>query len=202
VSLNDLPFEEANTIKKAHIQRNLSKCGFYAQDEYLVHRRHIEQWLMQQLLKKGGTPKETVPVYMTLGPSPEGKFDIRQNMHRHRIEIIIPLAELDMNTVTFTYPDCMYKLIEGQNGAVIGVRTNTPRIYQYHELDDVISKYRIYDQYTHYIEAQVWDREPLYRLWRRKHAPKGIMKSAHEKQAIAHFCLCSGDFCKNSLSHE
>ena len=44
MSLNDYPFEKANEIKKEHCKRN--NIGFfYAEDDYLLHRREIEYWI-------------------------------------------------------------------------------------------------------------------------------------------------------------
>jgi hypothetical protein len=202
VSLNDLPYEQANALKRRHCRRN-NIGGFYAQDNYLLHRREIEHWITRQLLKKGGAPKDSAPVYMTLGPSPTGEFDIRQDIQRDHIEIIIPVEELDLATVTFTFPDSMYELTVDQHGTVIdGKRTNTPVVYVYHELDEVIDRYRVYaPPYELYIEVQVWDREPLSRL---------LAQNAHftgdpgvpwnQQEDITSICLCSGKFCKSELS--
>jgi hypothetical protein len=76
VSLNDLPFDHANEVKKNHCKRN-NIGDFYAEDDYLIHRREIEKWIYNQLLLKGGNPKNSVPVYMCLGDSPNNEFDIR-----------------------------------------------------------------------------------------------------------------------------
>jgi hypothetical protein len=66
VSLNDFPFDQANEIKKNHCKRNNIE-GWYAQDDYLLHRLEVEKWIYNQLVLKGGNPTNTVPVYMCLG---------------------------------------------------------------------------------------------------------------------------------------
>jgi len=161
VSLNDYPLEQANAIKLEHCKRN-NIGGYYAQDEYLPHRRKIEKWIHAQLIQKGGNPKNYIPVYMTLGESPTSEYDIRIDIQRGAHELRIPIANLDLNAVTFTYPDSMYKFIYDNNGDKISSEmTETPTVYLYNELEYIIERYKVYDIYEHYIEAQVWDREML-----------------------------------------
>ena len=158
MSLNDLPLEEANRIKTEYCEKNgIGK--FYAQDDYLVHRKEIEGWIYNELIRLGGNPVDDVPVYMVLGESPEGEFDIRAEIQQNADEIKIPLDEIDINAVSFTYPDSMYEFILDDNGNLISAgRTNTPGVYIYDDLPTVVSKYRVYENYRFNIEAQVWDR--------------------------------------------
>ena len=143
MSLNDLPFEEANRVKKAHCKKNGIGL-FYAQDDYLIHRKEIEKWLYNKLIELGGKPVNKVPVYMTLGESPEGEFDIRAELQKNCEEIRIPLIEIDITAVTFTYPDSMYEFVLDEKGNVInGKRTNTPEVYLYRDLPGLIQKYQI-----------------------------------------------------------
>ena len=56
----------------------------------------------------------------------------------------------------------MYKFVLDDSGNIIGgERTNTPDVYLYHEVEIVINKY-LTDE--HYVEAQVWNREMLYKF--------------------------------------
>jgi hypothetical protein len=165
MSLNDLPFEEANRVKQAHCKKN-GIGFFYAQDDYLVHRKEIEQWIYRELIRLGGKPVNEVPVYMTLGESPEGEFDIRLDLQKNAEEIRIPIGEIDLSAVTFTYPDSMYEILLDSDGNEIGGgRTNMPKVYMYGDLPPVIQKYRIYENYRFNIEAQVWNREMLHKYW-------------------------------------
>ena len=160
-SLNDYSLEQANAIKLAHCARN-NIGGYYARDEYLIHRRKIEKWIYAQLIQKGAKPKNDVPIYMTLGESPTGEYDICADIQRSASEVRISIESLDLSAVTFTYPDSMYKFIYDDNGNKISSEmTETPHVYLYDELPQVIEKYKVYDLYEHYIEAQVWDREML-----------------------------------------
>ncbi len=167
LTLNDLPFEEANKIKKKHCKRN-GIGFFYAEDDYLIHRREIEKWIYDQLIKKGGHPKCSAPVYMVLGKSPKGEFDIRADIQKDACEFQIPIEMLDMKAVTFTYPDSMYELVYDEFGNIIdGKRTNTPRVYTYDEIPEVIERYKVYENYLHYIEVQVWDKDLLREIWQK-----------------------------------
>ena len=165
ISLNDLPFGEANGVKQAHCKKNGIGL-FYAQADYLFHRKEIERWIYQELIRLGGKPVNDVPVYMTLGESPEGEFDIRADLQKNAEEIRIPIREIDLSAVTFTYPDSMYEILLDADGKEIGGgRTNTPKVYLYRDLPQVIQKYRIYENYRFNIEAQVWNREMLHKYW-------------------------------------
>ena len=165
MSLNDLPLEEASRIKNAYCEKN-GIGDFYAQDDYLLHRRKIENWIYNELVRQGANPVDSVPVYMVLGESPEGKFDIRAELQQNAEEIRIPLGEIDLSSVSFTYPDSMYEFVIDDDGKLISAgRTNTPRVYLYEDLPSVVRKYRIFDNYRFNIEAQVWNREMLRQYW-------------------------------------
>ncbi|MFC1949734.1 hypothetical protein ACFLW0_06145 [Chloroflexota bacterium] len=165
LSLNDLSLEEANKVKASHCIKNGIRY-FYAQDDYLIHRKEIERWIYRELIRLGGKPANEVPVYMTLGESPDGEYDIRADIQKDAEEIRIPIREIDLSVVTFTYPDSMYELTEDADGNIIGGRrTNTPEVYLYRDLPAVIQKYGIYEDYKFNIEAQVWNREMLHRHW-------------------------------------
>ena len=164
ISLNDLPLHEANVLKRKHCE-NYRIGGFYAEDEYLEQRQNIERWIYRQLLQKGGNPTSRVPVYMILGDSPSGEYDIRADIQKDAAELRIPIEVLDLAAITFTFPDSMYKLTLDENGNILDDdRTNTPIVYMYDEIEAVMRKYeRFLDVY--YVEAQVWNREMLYRYY-------------------------------------
>ena len=161
LSLNDLPLEEANKVKTAHCIKN-GIGEFYAQNDYLIHRKEIEKYIYKELVRIGGTPLNNVPIYMVLGKSPIEKYNIKLDIQKNAEEITIPIEEIDLLAVTFTYPDSMYEFVLDEDGSIVeGRRTNTPKIYLYHELSSVINKYIIFENYQHYIEAQVWNRDML-----------------------------------------
>ncbi len=165
VSLSMLGLNLAQKVKEKHCKRN-GIGGFYAEDAYLPNRLEIEKWIRSELIKKGGLPKTNSPVYMTLGDSPKGEYDIRLDIQKNAQLITIDIDKIDLSVVTFTYPDSMYEFLYDENNIKIGdKRTNTPKVYLYHELQHVIDKFSVYNApYEHYIEAQVWDIEMLNKL--------------------------------------
>ena len=167
LSLNDLPFEQANRVKRDHC--NKKGIGlFYAQEDYLVHRKEIERWLYTELIRLGGRPANDVPIYMTLGETPDGEFGMRSDVQKGAEEIRIPLTEIDLSAVTFTYPDSMYYIeVDANRKQTGGGRTNTPRVYLYRDLPWVVDKYQPYKDYRFYVEAQVWNRQMLHEYWLR-----------------------------------
>ena len=171
ISLNDLPPEKASETKAAHCKRN-GIGGFYAQDDYLPQRRQIEAWMREQFIAKGGNPVENVPVYMTLGTSPEGEFDIRGDIQKDAVSLRIPLDEVDLSAVSFTFPDSMYQFVLNDAGEIMGgERTNTPDVYRFHEIESLINAYQTD---AHYIEAQVWNRHMLREFVRRRSEQRAL----------------------------
>ncbi len=167
LSLNDLPYEQANQIKLLHCKED-NIGGFYSEDDYLIQRREIEKWIYHQLVQKGGNPTSNVPIYMTLGDSPSGEYDIRSDLQKNAAELIIPLECLDLSAITFTFPDSMYQIILDENGQIVeDGRTNTPRVYLFQEIKDVLIEYQNF-LHDHYIEAQVWNREMLYAYYNKQ----------------------------------
>lgn len=173
LSLNQLPFEKAEAVKQAHCKRNRIS-GYYAENAYLPHRLKVEAWIRSELLRKGGTPKTAAPVYMALGVSPQGEFDIRSDVQRNACEFRIDIADLNLLSVSFTYPDSLVEFIYDDQFNRIDARfTETPNVYLYGELDGVINRYKVYEPpYQHYIEAQVWDVDTLHRIYRESQKTK------------------------------
>ena len=102
---------------------------------------------------------------MTLGESPKREYDIGVDIQKNPAKIRIPIDEIDISALTFTFPDSMYQIILDANGNFInGGRTNTPTVYLYNEIEDVMKTYRDYLS-DHYIEAQVWNREMLLKYY-------------------------------------
>ena len=58
-----------------------------------------------------------------------GQTNIRADIQRNAAEIRIPIDEIDLSAVTFTFPDSMYKFILNESGDIVGgERTNTMTI--------------------------------------------------------------------------
>jgi len=109
---------------------------------------------------------------MCLGESPNSEFDIRYDIQKDAAEIKIPIKYMDLNVITFTYPDSLVKFSINDNGQLIKAElTKTPEVFLYNELETSLKKYKLNGEIImedHYIEAQVWDREMLYNYIKEK----------------------------------
>lgn len=125
---------------------------------YLKFRKKHDAYLRQAFIAKGGNPKLKHPIYMLLGDSPTGPHDMHPE-YPHSIKI--PLTVFPSGSVSFTYPDSMYKVPLDDLGRVGLERDPAPIVYLFDEIDGVIERYKVFEHNNHYIEAQVWDTEPL-----------------------------------------
>jgi len=164
-SLNDLPLEDANAIKMMASDK-YGWGGFYAQYDYLIHRREIEKWIYSELSKKGGHPQDDIPIYMFLGDC-NGGFD---KFGSDTTCLIIPIDALDLSSISFVWPDSMYEMLVNDKGELTGEgrRTNTPKVFMYHELIEVVERVNEFNSiknrqvpFPASIEAQVWNRDML-----------------------------------------
>jgi len=139
--------------------------------QYLQERRQTEQWLRQAFLAKGGNPQETHPIYMVLGRSQWVLRMADAATLATTEEIRVPLSVLREDEVSFTYPDSMISHWLGMD--------RPPDYYQpdFHGQVFTLSEIRslvamkglpdegwetnLPDFMAHYIEAQVWNRQPL-----------------------------------------
>lgn len=71
--------------------------------KYLKERRTTELWLRDEFIKLGGKPVNKWPYYLVLGRS-SYIFDGYNGECR---EIKLPMSEIDLEQVSFTYPDSM-----------------------------------------------------------------------------------------------
>jgi len=125
---------------------------------YLVYRKKHEEFLRKAFIAKGGKPQLKHPIYMILGDSPIGPFDLH-NEYDHFIQI--PVSIFPVESVSYTYPDSMYKVPLDEPGRVNLKRDPAPEVYLLHEIPDVIARYEVYKHNNHAIEAQVWSLQPL-----------------------------------------
>jgi hypothetical protein len=158
--LTSLPFEEAKII-----MGNESWV-----DNFLNQRYGRDKTLREKFISIGGKPVHTAPVYFTLGANKGMKtwFDEPD-------WIRIPVADFDLDTVSFTYGDLF---------AVFNTELNTGeewwgKIYKYNEIIEVVDKYgfpddppynmknRIFPKDKHinhclkFVEAHIWSDDVL-----------------------------------------
>ena len=125
---------------------------------YLVYRKKHEAFLRKTFTAKGGKPQLKHPIYMILGNSPTGPFDLHKE-YDHFMEI--PTSIFPVEYVSYTYPDSMYSVPVDELDRVYLERDPAPKIYLLDEIPDVIARYEVYNHNNHYIEAQIWSLEPL-----------------------------------------
>ncbi len=125
---------------------------------YLKYRKKHEHYLRNKFIEKGGLPKRTYPIYMILGDSPTGSHDLNKE---YELKMTIPLSLFSSEDLSFTYPDSLYKVPLNSLDQIFLERDEAPNIYTLQEIPDLIDAYKVYDYDNHYIEAQIWNKEPL-----------------------------------------
>jgi hypothetical protein len=136
---------------------------------YLHNRQRTEQWVRAEFIAKGGQPQERYPIYTVLGFSP-WIMRIAPDKARHG-EIRIPLSIFQEGDVSFTYPDSMISLWFGNDKPTeyyqpdyhgkVFTRSEILAIVAARGMPEDGWEPRLPDHLAPYIEAQVWNREPL-----------------------------------------
>ena len=168
MSLTALPIEEARNIlleKKA-----AGKIGNPDVEGFLQKRSDRDYRLRESFIAKGGNPRRTYPIYMTLGEHPQW-----QSAYYTPAVIKIPLSEFTRESVSFTYGDSFAIF----NPQLFGDEEYWNKIYFADEILEIIERYgfppyveydfkrSVYPKDKHinhhlkYVEAHVWDDEIL-----------------------------------------
>ena len=168
-SLSTLSDEEALKLMTALYDETLFGARFKDPLRYLHDRQHTEQWVRAEFIAKGGQPQEPYPIYMVLGSSP-WIVSAAPDTPYHG-EIRIPLSVFQAGDVSLTYPDSMIsywfgteKPIEYYQPAYHGrifTRSEILAIVVARGMPEEGWEPRLPDHLAPYIEAQVWNREPL-----------------------------------------
>jgi hypothetical protein len=156
-NLSDLEPDEAERILN---EIRLQKKGFASNrsHDYLTIRRSLEVKARELFVMKGGKPIRNYPHYMTFGECPwlldwfeKGK------------QLSVPIGDFDANSISFTYGD-LFPTMRYQDG-----KKYRGQIYTIHEIFEVIKEFGLPQEWNllgnngpeRYIEAQVWDNNPL-----------------------------------------
>jgi hypothetical protein len=134
-------------------------------EEYLPRRLEIEALMRAAFIAKGGRPKREHPHYFILGAF--SLYEQDAAMHALRI----PLDALPSDAISFTYTDSFFAFSDRNlRGVSIPPRPYHRQVFRVEELPALVELHglpgerwrsdpgRIFDVY---IEAQVWDDEPL-----------------------------------------
>jgi hypothetical protein len=168
-SLSALPDEQAISIMQELCDESLFGARFKDPVQYLRNRRRTEQWVREEFIAKGGRPREAYPIPMVLGTSKWlVKHAPKPGVHG---EIRIPLSVFAEHDVSFTIPDSMVsrwlareKPIEYYQPEYHGKVFTLAEILAIVEskgLPEEGWKPGLPSDLAPYIEAQVWNHQPL-----------------------------------------
>jgi hypothetical protein len=156
-SLSDLSLEEAESILQRIRQESIVFASKRSID-YLVIRKSVEEQIRQLFIEKGGQPKRLRPHYFILG-----RCDWLKSWYCDGREVQILLKMVNPNVISFTYGDSFpaMRYLDG--------KPYRGRVYILMELSELIRQYGLPQVWNsegkygpeRYIEAQVWDDEPV-----------------------------------------
>ncbi|WP_299397340.1 hypothetical protein [Pelagibius sp.] len=167
-NLCDLPADQAEAILAAI--RASGRLRIKA--DYLERRLGTEDWLLRERTRKLGRPHLKHPIYFFLGDFADGLDPSRPE------SLMIPLAVLPPEILTFTYPDSMASLSLAIEEAHLSERKSYHgQVFTLREIEDVIAQFgmpapqgdhaipKVRDRF---IEVQIWDDRPLRRFLARR----------------------------------
>lgn len=132
-------------------------------EDYMVIRRELEAKARQMFMDKGGKPVRRTPHYMTVGPCPW-----LLSWYPNGKELALPLSVFDLCTVSFTYGD-LFPTMRYQDD-----KPYRKQVFTCDEVEELIQLYGLPQEWNvdgrlgpeRYIEAQIWDDQPLEILHR------------------------------------
>lgn len=168
VNLSELPIYEAEKILRDIKARGKTFAARRSSD-YIKIRRELEQKARSMFIQKGGKPIRSVPHYMTLGTC-SWLLDWYENGK----ELCIHIDMFSEEQVSFTYGD-LFPAMRYNDGKPY---RNT--VYTKREIYEIIRIYGIPQDWNRtgskgperYIEAQVWDDEPIKEYLSSRHINK------------------------------
>jgi hypothetical protein len=174
-SLSALPDEEAIKIMVELCDDTPLWSRFKDPVQYLRNRRQTEQWVREEFTAKGGQPRASYPIPMVLGDS---KWIVKNAPYPDAHgEVHIPLSVFNEFDISFTYPDSMISLWFGKDkpieyyppefhGKVFTI-SEILLIVESRGLPEEEWMTNLSSDPAPYIEAQVWNHEPLleYKRW-------------------------------------
>ena len=157
VNLSDLPLEGA----EAQLERiRRAGCTFasHRSADYLAVRRELEMRVRNIFIQKGGKPKRESPHYMILGSCSWGI-----SWYVNGQELRIPLTDFSPEIMSFTYGDTFPAMRYQDNKPYRG------QVFCLDEISKIVLQFDLPQNWNpdglhgpdRYIEAQIWDDEPL-----------------------------------------
>lgn len=168
-SLSALPDDEAIRIMEALCDDTPYGARFKNPAQYMRDRRETERWVREAFIAKGGRPREAYPIPMVLGES-KWMASVSPDPSAHA-EIRVPLSDFTAYDVSFTYPDSMISLWFGREKPAEYYRPEVHgKVFTMSEILSIVESKGLPEEewetnlpsdLAPYIEAQVWNHEPL-----------------------------------------
>ncbi len=171
-SLSALPDSEAHDRMRAlYVEGAVFWERFKDPEAYLGIRKQVEEWLRREFVAKGGRPRSDHPIYMIWGRSKWMQTALDEATRATTIEVRVPLEVFGDDTLSFTYPDSMVSFgLKDRRDAEWHLPEYHGKVFTLAEMRAIVEAnglpgYRwggdLPIGLANYIEAQVWDREPL-----------------------------------------
>lgn len=171
-TLSELSDEEAVGIMRGlYMEGSIFWERFEDPAGYLQFRRQVEEWLRSEFIAKGGKPRSAYPIYMILGRPVWIQTLLDAATRATTVEIEVPLSLFNEWDVSFTYPDSMVSFIENdQKNAESYLPEYHGKVFTLCEIRSIVEAnglpgdrwgMKLSSDLPNYIEAQVWNHEPL-----------------------------------------
>ena len=171
-SLSALSDTEAiHTMKDLFIEGSVFWERFEDPAQYLQSRRQVEQWLRREFMAKGGRPQAAYPIYMIFGRSKWIQTMLDAATLATTVEIQVPLSIFRECDVSFTYPDSMISfMLDHQRNPEYYLPEYHGKVFTLCEIRSIVEANglpgdkwgaNLPSHLANYIEAQIWDDEPL-----------------------------------------
>lgn len=169
-SLSALPDSQAIKIMRALCDDTPYGARFKDPARYLRDRRRTERWVREEFAAKGGRPRESYPIPMVLGSSPWMALQAPDPAAHG--EIRLPLSIFTECDLSFTYPDSMLSYWFGrEKPSEYYLPEYHGKVFTLPEILAIVKERGLPEtdwetnlpvDLAPYIEAQVWNHEPLW----------------------------------------
>jgi hypothetical protein len=171
-TLSILPEEDAIRIMQSlYMAGSIFWERFEDPVAYLRLRKQIEQHIRQAFIAKGGMPREPHPIYMAFGRTRWMLNDLDAVTLATTTEIEVPLSFFEECDVSFTYPDSMVSfLLANEKESEYYLPDYHGKVFTLSEIRSIVESSglpgekwgtNLPSSIPNYIEAQVWNHEPL-----------------------------------------
>ena len=163
--------EAVGIMKDLYVERSVFWERFKDPAGYLQLRRQVEEWLRSEFIAKGGKPQASYPIYMMLGRSKWVQTMLDATTLATTRELQIPLSVFRDCDVSFTYPDSMVSFIlNDQRNPEYYLPEYHGKVFTLCEMRSIVEANglpgstwgtNLPGDLANYIEAQIWNHEPL-----------------------------------------